>query len=432
MCRILTMTGYARVAVRAAAVGRSYLRGLSTVADLSDRTPVIVSFARTPIARFNGSFHGLSATKLGAVAVKAAVERAGLNVEKDGASIDEAFLGNVCAAGMGQAPATQAIIFSGLPDTIPATTVHKVCASGMKTAMFGADAITLGRANIVLAGGFESMSNVPHYLPTLRSGVKLGETKVVDGVVHDGLWDVYNNIHMGNCAEICAKEYAFDREAQDSFAKTSYERALSDAAVKLAGEQIVPVEVPAGRGKTATVSADEEPSAGNPAKMASLRPAFQKDGTITAANASKLNDGAAAMVIMSAAEAKRRGVRPLAAIRGYADSAQKPEWFTTAPSKAVPKAVERAGLKPEDMELHEINEAFSVVALANMKLLGLGLESVNLHGGAVALGHPIGASGSRIIGQLALLLREQGKRYGTASICNGGGGASAMVLESLA
>merc|ERR1719491_413785 len=276
------------------------------------------------------------------------------------------------------------------------------------------------------------MSNVPHYLPTLRSGVKLGDGKLVDGLVHDGLWDVYNNIHMGSCAEMCAAEYDIGREAQDEFAKGSYEKALSPEAIKLASEEIVPVQVPAGRGKTVTISEDEEPGAANLAKMPSLRPAFKKDGTVTAANASKLNDGAAAMVVMSAAEARRRQVKPLAVIRSFADAQHAPEWFTTAPSLAVPKALEAAGLKAADMQLHEVNEAFSVVALANAKLLGLDLDTVNVHGGAVALGHPIGVSGARIIGHLAHLLRLHGKTYGTASICNGGGGASAIVLEALA
>lgn len=424
-CRARTVAGGARLARRA--------RGLTTnLAQLDDRTPVIVSFARTAIGRFNGALGPLPASRLGAAAIKGAVERAGLSIEKDGASIDEAFMGNVCSAGQGQAPATQAIIFAGLPDTIPSTTVHKVCPSGMKTVMLAADAILLGRAEICIAGGMESMSNVPHYLPTLRNGVKLGETKVVDGLVHDGLWDAYNNFHMGSCAEICAKEHGLTREAQDEFAKGSYEKALSEEALKVHGAQIVPVEVPAGRGKTVTVAADEEPAAGNPAKMASLRPAFAKDGTVTAANASKLNDGAAAMVIMSAAEARRRGAPALAAIRGYSDAAHDPKWFTTAPSKAVPIAIKRAGLKPEDMDLHEVNEAFSVVGLANQKLLGLDPSTVNVYGGAVALGHPIGTSGCRIIGQLADALRNKGKRYGTASICNGGGGASAIVIEVLA
>eukprot|EP00928_Gymnodinium_smaydae_P006098 TRINITY_DN12125_c0_g2_i2.p1 TRINITY_DN12125_c0_g2~~TRINITY_DN12125_c0_g2_i2.p1 ORF type:complete len:425 (-),score=127.43 TRINITY_DN12125_c0_g2_i2:255-1529(-) len=406
-------------------------RAKATLASLEDRTPVLVSFARTPIGRFNGALAPLSAPKLGAVAVRAAVERAGLSVDADGAAFDEAFLGNVCSAGMGQAPATQAVIFAGLPNTIPATTVHKVCASGMKSIMFAADAIALGRAEIVLAGGFESMTNIPHYMKALRSGVKLGDAPLVDGLVADGLTDVYKEWHMGKCAELAAAEHGIDREAQDAFARQSYEKAQTDEALKLAAEEIVAVEVPAGRGKTVTVTADEEPGAGNPAKMASLKAVFQKDGTITAANASKLNDGAAAMVVMSAAEARRRGATALAAIRGYADAAHAPEWFTTAPSKAVPLALARAGLTAGDMQLHEVNEAFSVVALANQKLLQLDPATVNVHGGAVALGHPIGASGARIVGHLALMLRLKGLRYGTASICNGGGGASAMVLEAI-
>jgi len=319
-----------------------------------------------------------------------------------------------------------------LPDSIPSTTVHKVCASGMKSVMFAADAIALGRAEIVIAGGLESMSNVPHYLPTMRSGVKLGDTKLVDGLVFDGLWDPYGDKHMGNCAETCAREHGFTREQQDEFARTSYERALSAEALELAKTEIVGVEVPAGRGKTNSVSADEEPGAAQLDKMGKLKPAFEKTGTITAANASKLNDGAAAMVVMSAGEARKRGLNAIAAVRSFADAQQEPEWFTTAPSLAVPKALARGGLKAGDAGLHEVNEAFSVVALANAKILGLDLNTVNVHGGAVALGHPIGASGARIVGHLANLLVSRGVQYGTASICNGGGGASAIVLEALA
>lgn len=405
-------------------------RFLSTLASLDDRQPVIVSFARTPIGRFNGALASLTGPKLGAAAVRAALERAGLDVQKDGAAIDEAFLGNVIAAGCGQAPAMQAISFAGLPNCIPSTTVNKVCASGMKTVMLAADAIRLGRAHIVIAGGFESMSNVPHYMPSLRAGVKLGEAKLVDGIVHDGLWDVYKNIHMGSCAEICAAEHGFDRAAQDAFARSSYERALTQAALELAGKEITAVEV-GQKGKSVIVKDDEEPGASNLEKMSSLKPAFQKDGTVTAANSSKINDGAASMVLMSAGEARRRGVKALALVRGYADAQQDPEWFTTAPAKAVPKAVERAGLKMADLQLHEINEAFSVVALANIKLLGLNPDIVNVHGGAVALGHPIGTSGARIVGHLAYLMQARGVQFGSASICNGGGGASAIVLELL-
>mmetsp|Transcript_34726 Transcript_34726/g.63096 ORF Transcript_34726/g.63096 Transcript_34726/m.63096 type:complete len:422 (-) Transcript_34726:30-1295(-) len=407
------------------------VRSKSSLASLSDRTPVIVSFARTPIGKFNGALAPLSGTKLGAAAVKGAFERAGLNVEADGALVDEVFMGNVVSAGMGQAPATQAVVFAGLPKSIPSTTVHKVCASGMKSAMFAADAIALGRAEIIIAGGMESMSNIPHYVPAMRTGVRLGEAKIVDGMVQDGLWDVYSQIHMGSCAEMAAEKYGIGREAQDTFAAGSYEKALSKSALELAAEQIVPVEVPAGRGKTVMVEADEEPPAGNLAKMPSLRPAFKKDGTVTAANASKLNDGAAAMVIMSAAEARKRGAKALAAIRSFADAQQEPEWFTTAPSLAVPKAVARAGLVASDVTVHEVNEAFSVVALANAQILGLDLATVNVHGGAVAMGHPIGTSGARIMGQLCHVMREKGATFGSASICNGGGGASAIILELL-
>lgn len=406
-------------------------RNRSTLASLSDRQPVIVSFARTAIGRFNGALAPVSATRLGAAAVKGAFERAGLSLEADGKKVDEIFLGNVVAAGVGQAPATQAAVFAGLPKSIPSTTINKVCASGMKSIMLAADAIALGRAEIVIAGGFESMSNIPHFLPTLRNGVKLGETKIVDGLVHDGLWDVYNNMHMGSCAELCAAKYNFDRAAQDAFALHSYEKALSKAAKDMAASQIVPVQVTSGK-TTVTVKEDEEPGASKLDKMSSLKPAFQKDGTVTAANASKLNDGAAAVVVMSAAEAKKRGVKPLAAIRSFADAQQEPEWFTTTPALAVPKAIAAAGLVASDLTVHEINEAFSVVALANAQILGLNLNSVNIHGGAVALGHPIGCSGARIVGQLAEIMQLRGDTFGSASICNGGGGASAIVLELLA
>eukprot|EP00933_Yihiella_yeosuensis_P006456 TRINITY_DN111157_c0_g1_i1.p1 TRINITY_DN111157_c0_g1~~TRINITY_DN111157_c0_g1_i1.p1 ORF type:complete len:430 (+),score=128.61 TRINITY_DN111157_c0_g1_i1:68-1357(+) len=420
-----------RAAVKRSLVRRDCRRGKTSLASLNDRQPVIVSFARTAIGRFNGALAPLSASKLGAVAIKGAVERAGLSIESDGSKIDEILMGNVISAGMGQSPATQAAIYAGLPKSIPSTNVHKVCASGMKSIMLAADAIVLGRADIVIAGGMESMSNVPHYLPSLRSGVKLGPSTLVDGLVHDGLWDPYNNMHMGSCAELCAKKYGIDREAQDAFARSSYEKALSQTALDMAAAQIVPVEVPKGRGKTETVSADEEPGAAQLDKMGKLRAAFEKDGTITAANASKLNDGAAALVVMSAAEAKKRGLKPLASIRSFADAQQDPEWFTTAPSLAVPKALASAGLTASDVTVHEVNEAFSVVALANAQILGLDLATVNVHGGAVALGHPIGTSGARIVGQLADLMRLRGDSFGSASICNGGGGASAIILESV-
>jgi len=406
-------------------------RSFASIAELSDRTPVLASFARTPIGRFQGALATQAATRLGAASVRAAVGRAGLSVEAEGSAVDEVLLGNVCAAGLGQAPATQASIYAGLPSTIPTTTVHKVCAAGMKSITLAADSVILGRADIAVAGGFESMSNIPHYLPRLRVGVRLGDAQIIDGLVYDGLTDAYKTVHMGSCAELCASELGFDRAAQDDFAKSSYEKALSSEALKLASEEIVAVEVPVGRGQAATVSSDEEPSAGDYTKMSVLRPAFQKEGTVTAGNSSKLNDGAAAVVVMSAAEAKRRGVKALAAIRGYADAAHTPEWFTTAVALAVPKALARAGISAGDVNLYEINEAFAVVALANMRLLNLDPAIVNVHGGAVALGHPIGASGGRIVGHLAELLRLRGQRFGVAAICNGGGGASAVVLEAL-
>lgn len=391
------------------------------------RDAVIVSYARTPIAAFNGSFASLSGSELGAIANKAAVERAGLELGQ----IQEAYLGNVVSAGIGQAPARQSLLKAGFPDHIPCTTINKVCASGMKSVAMAAQSIMAGSQDILLAGGFESMTNVPYYLPKARAGYRLGDGKVVDGVVHDGLWDPYNNQHMGLCGEACAESFGFSRADQDAYAIESYTRALAANERGFFQKEITPVTIPQRRGDAVVVAKDEEPFQTNPAKLPSLRAAFKKDGTITAANASSLNDGAAALVVMSGAKAQALGLTPLAKIRGFADAAQKPVEFTIAPSKAVPLAVHNAGLSLQDIEYHEINEAFSVVALANMRLMGLDHARVNVNGGAVAIGHPVGVSGARIVGSLIHILQERDATFGCASICNGGGGAGALVIERL-
>ena len=391
---------------------------------LGDLTPVIVSYARTPIGAFNGALASQSAPQLGAVAIKAALARAGGLGSED---VSEVLMGNVVSANIGQAPATQATIYAGLGEEIPSTTVNKVCASGMKTAMLGAQSIALGLNDVVVCGGMESMSNIPYYLPGGRNGMRLGDGKVVDGCVHDGLWDPYGDQHMGMCAEKIAAEMGFSREDQDDFAEESYRRALAGADAH--AEEIAAVEVKSRKG-VVSVAADEEPVK-DIAKLRSLRTAFKKEGTVTAANASKLNDGAAAMVLMSLGEAKKRGLEPLCAIAGFGDAQRAPVDFTIAPALAVPKALDHAGLSVGDVDLHEINEAFSVVALANAKLVGADLAKVNVRGGAVSLGHPIGCSGARIVGSLAMSLKKDGKATGVASICNGGGGASAIVLQRL-
>ncbi|TMW57225.1 hypothetical protein Poli38472_003150 [Pythium oligandrum] len=391
------------------------------------RDAVIVSYARTPIATFNGSFASLSGPELGAIANKAAVERAGISPSQ----IQEAYLGNVVSAGIGQAPARQSVLKAGFPNFIPCTTVNKVCASGMKSIAMGAQSIMAGSQDVLLVGGFESMSNVPYYLPKARSGYRLGDGKVVDGVVHDGLWDPYNNQHMGMCGEACADSFGFSREDQDAYAIESYNRALEANKRGFFEKEITPVEIKQRRGDPIVYTKDEEPFQTKPEKIPSLRPAFKKDGTVTAANASPLNDGAAALVIMSGAKAQELGLKPLAKIRGFADAAQDPVEFTIAPSKAVPLALHHAGLQLQDVDYHEINEAFSVVSLANMRLMNLDHNRVNVNGGAVAIGHPIGMSGARIVGSLIHILQERDATIGCASICNGGGGAGAMVIERL-
>lgn len=386
-----------------------------------------MSYARTPIVPFNDVFASLTAPELGAIANKAAVERAGLQPNQ----IQEAYLGNVVSAGIGQAPARQSVLKAGFPNFIPCTTVNKVCASGMKAVAMAAQSIMAGSQDIMLAGGFESMSNIPYYLPKARSGYRLGDGKLVDGAVHDGLWDPYNNHHMGLCGEKCAEDFGFTREDQDAYAIESYARAIAASDRGFFKAEITPVTVPQRRGDPLVYDKDLEPLKTNPEKIPGLRAAFKKDGTVTAANAPGLNDGAAAFVVMSGEKAKELGLKPLARIRGFADAAQDPMEFTIAPSKAVPLALHHAGLQLSDVDYHEINEAFSVVSLANMRLMNISHDRLNVNGGAVALGHPIGMSGARIVGTLIHVLREKDATIGCAAICNGGGGAGAMVIERL-
>jgi acetyl-CoA C-acetyltransferase len=387
---------------------------------------VIVSAVRTPIGSFGGSLAQFSATQLGGLAIKAAIEKAGLKPEQ----IQELYMGNVLSANLGQAPATQAAKFAGLPD-LPATTINKVCASGTKAIMLAAQSIANGDNDIIVAGGMESMSNVPYYLDKARNGYRLGHGQITDGLVKDGLWDVYNDYHMGAAAELCATECNISREAQDNFAIESYKRAqAAQTSGKFAGE-IVAVEVKDRKGEITLVDTDDEPTAVKFDKIPSLKPVFKKDGTVTAANASTLNDGAAALVLMSADKAKELGITPLAKILGYADAQQAPEWFTTAPSKAIPLALHKANIDIKDVDFFEINEAFSVVSLANNQLLDLNEKQVNVNGGAVSLGHPLGASGARIVVTLLSVLAQNDGKIGVAGICNGGGGASALVIEKL-
>jgi len=385
---------------------------------------VIVSAVRTPMGSFMGSLSGVPATKLGSIAIKGAVERAGI----DPKVVDEVFMGNVLQAGVGQAPARQAALGAGLSDEVPCTTVNKVCASGMKSIMLGAQSIMAGINDVVVVGGMENMSQAPHYV-SMRNGHKYGNAKMVDGIVNDGLTDVYTNQLMGNCAELCAKEHEFSREDQDNFAIESYKRSAKAWENGWFKEEIVPVEIPQRKGYPIVFGEDEEYKAVKFDKIPQLRTVFEKDGTITAANASTINDGASALVIMSAEKAAELGVKPIAKIRSFGDAAQSSEWFTTAPSKAVPVALKRAGLEVGDVDFWELNEAFSVVSLANIKLLGLDPQKVDVHGGAVSLGHPLGNSGSRIIVTLINVLRQHGGKIGGAGICNGGGGASAMIVE---
>jgi len=387
---------------------------------------VIVSAVRTPIGSLLGGLSSLSATQLGSIAIKGALEK----IDLDPNLIDEVFMGNVVQAGLGQAPARQAALYAGLSNSVPCTTVNKVCASGMKSIMLAAQSIKCGDAEIVVAGGMESMSNIPHYLHG-RRGTKLGDIKLEDGLLKDGLVNVYDNKHMGNCGDLCAKKYDFTREDQDDFAITSYKRVADAWAQGKFDNEVIPVSVPQRRGEPVSVKEDEEYKNVKFDKIPSLRPAFSKEGTVTAANASTLSDGASALILMTKEKAIELGLKPLAAIRGYADAAQEPEWFTTAPAKALPKALAKANLNIDDISYFEFNEAFAIVGLANTKILGLKANQVNVNGGAVALGHPLGNSGSRIIVTLINVLEQNNAKYGAAAICNGGGGAGAMIIEKL-
>jgi acetyl-CoA C-acetyltransferase len=385
----------------------------------------IASVARTPFGSFNGKISSVDVLDLGATAIKAALERAGVAADQ----VDEVFLGNVLTANVGQAPAKQAALRSGIAATVPCTTVNKVCASGLKAVMFGVQSIRLGDADIVVAGGMESMSRAPFYLPKQRSGIKYGNSEVLDAIVRDGLQDPYKGSMMGNTAEICAREFNFSREEQDAYAVESYRRAGQAYANGWFDDELAAVEVPQRRGAPVIVDEDEEFRNIRYEKVATLRPAFEQEGTVTAVNASKINDGAAAVILVSRRKMEELGLKPLAKVLGYADASQDPDWFTTTPSKAIPKAISKAGISADEVDFYEINEAFSVVALVNMKELGLDHEKVNVFGGAVSLGHPIGASGARILATLTSVLRHKDGRIGVAGICNGGGGASAMVIE---
>lgn len=388
---------------------------------------VIVSAVRTPIGSWGGSLKDFSATQLGAFAIKGAIERIGLDVNE----VNEVIMGCVMQANLGQAPARQASKFAGLPDNVIATTVNKVCASGMKAVMQAAQTIMLGDADVVVAGGMESMSNVPFYNANQRWGNKYGNVTIIDGLAKDGLTDVYGNFPMGNCAELCAKEKNISREAQDAFAIQSYTRSQASVNEGKFDSEIVPVAIPQRGGEPKMFSKDEEPFNVKFDKIPALKSAFQKDGSVTAANSSTMNDGASALILMSAEKAAALGLKPLARIKGFADAEQAPEWFTTTPSIAVPKAVAKAGLKMDDINFFELNEAFSVVGLANCEIMNLKNEQVNVLGGAVSLGHPLGSSGSRIIVTLINVLNQNNAQYGAAGICNGGGGASAIVIERL-
>jgi acetyl-CoA C-acetyltransferase len=385
---------------------------------------VIVSAVRTPIGSFMGTLSSVPATKLGAAAINGALHKINL----DPKLVDEVLMGNVVQAGNGQAPARQAALYAGLSENVACTTVNKVCASGMKAVMQGAQAIMAGDAEIVVAGGMENMSLIPHYVH-MRNGVKFGPTSLIDGMQKDGLTDAYDNNAMGVCADLCASEYNFTREDQDNFAIQSYERSAAAWEAGKFDTEIIPVEVPQRRGDAIIVSKDEEFTNVKLDKIPSLAPVFTKDGTVTAANASTINDGAAALVLMSEEKAQALGLKPLAYIKSYADAAQEPKWFTTAPAKALPKALEKAGLSISDVDYFEFNEAFAVVGLANAKILGIDNTKINVNGGAVSLGHPLGCSGARIIVTLISVLNQNNAKVGAAAICNGGGGASAIVIE---
>lgn len=388
----------------------------------------IISAVRTPIGSFGGSLSSLSATQLGSTAIKGALAKAGV----DAAAVNEVFMGNVVSANLGQAPARQAAIGAGIGYDVPCTTVNKVCASGMKSVMIGAQSIMLGINDVVVAGGMESMSNIPYYVPRARFGYKYGNGELVDGLQKDGLWEVYNDFAMGNCGDVTAREKNISREEQDAYAINSYKRSAKSWEKGLFDDEIVPVEVPQRRGEPLVISEDEEYKNVKFDKIPLLKPVFSKEGTVTAANASTINDGASALVLVSKKKLDELGLKPVARIAGFGDAAQDPVWFTTAPSKAIPKAIAHAGLAADDIDYYEINEAFSIVAIVNNKELGLDPARVNVFGGAVSLGHPLGASGARIITTLNNVLHKKGGKYGVAGICNGGGGASAIVIEKLA
>ena len=388
---------------------------------------VITSYSRTPIGSFGGKLATVSATKLGAHAIKSAISKSKIKPSQ----VEEVYMGNVISAGLGQAPARQAAIFAGLDQNTPCTTINKVCASGMKSIMIAAQSIKSGERDIVVAGGMENMSNIPFYLEKARKGYRLGHGQITDGLVLDGLTDVYNQTHMGVCGELCAEEMNITKEEQDNFAIQSYKKSKDAWEKKLFESEVSPIEIPQRKGEPLVVNEDEEFRNINFEKFKNLRPVFKKEGTITAGNASTLNDGAAAIVLMSEEKAKELNIKPIAKIISYADASQEPEWFTTAPAKAIPKALEKANLNKNDVDYWELNEAFSVVGIANIKKLELDPEKVNIFGGAVSLGHPLGCSGARIIVTLLNILEKKGAKIGGAGICNGGGGASAMIIENI-
>ncbi len=389
------------------------------------RDVVILAAQRTAIAAFQGALKDLSAPKLGAIVAKSVLQKADVAP----GDVNEVFMGSVLPAGMGQAPARQVALGAGLPNTVPCTTINKVCGSGLRTVMFAAQTIKAGDGEVVLAGGMESMSNVPYYVENARDGLRFGHKSLIDGMIKDGLWDVYNDFHMGNAAEICAKECGISRSAQDEFAAESYRRAREAIKNGWFKDEITPVAVPQKKGEPIMFVEDEEPGRGDPARFGALKPSFQKDGTVTAANASSLNDGASAILLASREWAERNGKKPLARIVGYGSAAQAPEWFTTAPAKAIELTLQKLQLKVSDIDLFEINEAFAVVSIANEQKLGLDRNKVNVHGGAVALGHPIGASGARILTTLLYALARRDQRRGLASLCIGGGEAVSLVVE---
>lgn len=387
---------------------------------------VIVSVARTPIGSFMGSLSKIAAPKLGAIAIKGALNKINLNPNL----VDEVFMGNVVSAGLGQAPARQAALLAGISETVPCTTINKVCSSGMKAIMLAAQSIALGDATIVVAGGMENMSSIPHYLHG-RQGTKFGPTTLEDGMQKDGLVDAYDNVAMGVCADACATKFGFSREEQDAYAIQSYQRSTEAWKLGKFSDEIISVEIPQRKGPSLFMDEDEEYKNVRMEKIPSLRAAFSKDGTVTAANASTINDGGAALILMSEEKALELNLTPIAKIKSYADAAHEPKWFTTAPSKAIPKALEKIDMSIDEIEYFELNEAFSVVGLANMKILGLKNDIVNVNGGAVSLGHPLGVSGARIIISLLSVLKQNKAKIGAAGICNGGGGASAMIIESI-